>query len=144
MPSASVSYHRELAQWQVGAHIDTATWLSGDESRLHPKLSLAVVPELARFSSLRANTAAFLALGLGLMHQRVEGPVRGEEGLKRTSFETGAVLSARVGVELFRSSETRARLYCEGVLPAFVARDAQREVIDAWVPMLSAYAGLTL
>jgi len=142
MPQLSLSYQRELDVWQVGVQLHTAYWLASSIEAVHPTLTMAVLPELSRFSSARANTAGFVGLGLGVLHQRFEGPVRGERSLRRRVHETGPALSVRVGVEFLRSAQARARVYLEGLLPAFVSRDPRSEVIQAFTPSLTFGAGV--
>jgi hypothetical protein len=143
LPVLSAHYRREVDRWQLGVRVEAAAWLSGRFAPLHPTLIVSILPELAWFTSRTAAVAGFISIGAGISHQRFEGPRRDEPGARATSARTGLLLSPRLGVELFRTTDTRFLLFAEAGIPAFSARDAQKPVVRGFTPSLSVGAGVS-
>jgi hypothetical protein len=143
LPVLSVHYRRELDQWQLGLRIEAGAWLSGRFEPLHPTLLIGVLPEIAWFTSRTAAAAGFVSLGVGVAHQRFEGPRRDEPGTRGTSASTGLLFAPRLGVELFRTTDTRFLLFAEAALPAFSAHDPRQPVVRGFTPSLGVGAGVS-
>jgi hypothetical protein len=143
LPELSLHYRRELDQWQLGMRVEAAAWLSGRFAPLHPTLIVSVLPELTWFTSRTAQVAGFVSLGIGVSHQRFEGPRRDEPGTRGTSSSTGLVFAPRLGVELFRTTDTRLLLFAGAGLPAFSASDPQKDLVRGFTPGVSAGAGVS-
>jgi hypothetical protein len=143
LPMLSVHHRRELDQWQLGLRVEAAAWLGGRFTPLHPTLIVSVLPELAWFTSRTAPAAGFVSLGIGISHQRFEGPRHDEPGRRGTSARTGLLFAPRIGVELFRTTDTRFLLFAEAGIPAFSASDPQKPVVRGFTPTLGAGAGIS-
>jgi hypothetical protein len=141
LPVLSLHYRREVDQWQLGLRLDVAVWLNGRIEALHPVWMASLLPELAWFTSRTGHTAGFLAIGVGVSHQRFEGPRADEPGVRGQVASTGLLFAPRIGVELFRTTNTRLSLFVEADLPAFSADDSNKGVVRAFTPSLTVGAG---
>ena len=143
LPALSLHYRRELDQWQLGLRVDGAAWLGGRGGPLHPKLMVSVLPELAWFTSRSSSAAGFLSIGIGVLHQRFEGPRSDEPGERGSASSTGLYVAPRLGVELFRTTDTRLALFAEAGLPAFSANDPRQPVVRGFTPSTSVGVGVS-
>jgi hypothetical protein len=143
LPVLSLHYRRELDQWQLGLRVEAGGWLGGQLDALHPTLIVSLLPELAWFTSRTAASAGYVSLGIGVSHQRFEGPRSDEPDTRGTSASTGLLFALRIGVELFRTTTTRFSLFLEASLPAFSATDPRQPVVRGFTPSLGVGAGVS-
>jgi hypothetical protein len=97
--------------------------------------------QLAAGTALRVGR--LVSLGVGVSHQRFDGPRRDEVGVRGTSASTGLHFAPRIGVELFRTTDTRLALYAEAGIPAFSAADPLTPVVRAFTPSTGVGAGVS-
>jgi hypothetical protein len=138
LPGLRVGYTREVSRWQVGIEATFAQRLTSHPGTLD--LDGLVRLELAGilFFSKDADVAGFGGATLGLTYQRYRGPRAADFGGGDGEYSAvGPSLGLRTGVEIFRSTSTRATLFVEGHLPMFVANDEETEVVDTWAPGIS-------
>jgi hypothetical protein len=138
LPGLRIGFTREVSAWQVGIEVTFAQRVTSHPGTLDLD-SLARL-ELAGtlFFSKDADVAAFGGATLGLAYQRYRGPRAADFGGGDGEYSAvGPSLGLRTGVEIFRSTATRATFFVEGYLPLFVANDQETEIVDTWAPGIS-------
>jgi hypothetical protein len=138
LPGLRVGFTREVSRWQVGIEATFSQRLTSHPGTLD--LDGLVRLELAGtlFFSKDADVAGFGGATLGLTYQRYRGPRAADFGGGDGEYSAvGPSLGLRTGVEIFRSTSTRATLFVEGHLPMFVANDEETEIVDTWAPGIS-------
>ena len=101
------------------------------------RLTTDVVAEIeaALYSSRISDTAAFAALELGYEYQRFTGPAPLiAPGEHASATSSGFAPGLRVGLELFRTTRTRALVFLSLRAPTFVSKDSEGGVVDQWTP----------
>lgn len=134
LPGLAAVVRREVGRVHVAARVAGAHSV-GQRYELALDTDLVAQLELALFSSATADTSAFVAVVLGYELQAFSGPTA--VGTRETAISSGFSPGARVGVELFRVTRTRAQLFAQGLLPAFVASDGDSGVVDQWTPTVA-------
>jgi len=98
---------------------------------------------VTHFFSADSDVSGFAGVSLGLAHQRFSGPRAAEAGRGDGAYDvTGLGLGLRGGVELFRTTTTRAFVLAEAFVPVFWADDQEGEIVKGWVPVFSLGAGV--
>jgi hypothetical protein len=139
LPGLRVGYTREVSRWQVGIEATFAQRLTSHPGTLDlDSLGRLELAGTLYFSN-DADVAGFGGATLGLTYQRYRGPRAADFGGGDGEYSAvGPSLGFCTGVEIFRSTSTRATLFIEGHLPMFVANDEETEiVVDTWVPSVS-------
>jgi hypothetical protein len=99
--------------------------------------------EVEHFFDGLADTSFFVGGGVGLDVQRFTGPARYlEPGATGTATEVVVGVTGRAGLELFRTADTRVRIFGQISLPVMPSSDDDAGVVDAWVPSATVGAGV--
>jgi hypothetical protein len=138
LPGLRFGFTREVSMWQIGIEATFAQRLTSHPGTLDldglARLDLAGT----LFFSKDADVAGFGGVTLGLAYQRYRGPRAADFGGGDGDYSAvGPSLGLRTGLEIFRSTSTRATLFVEGYLPMFVAKDEETEIVDTWTPGIS-------
>jgi hypothetical protein len=110
---------------------------------LRPSAYVAAHAEVGFFSAPDADVSPYSAVLFGIEHHRFRGsaPLAGADA-EGSAFATGLSFGLRLGVELMRTTTVRFDAFAQGTLPAFVTRDLDGGVLDAWIPSMAAGAGI--
>lgn len=138
LPGLLLGFTREVSTWQVGIEAMFSQRLTPHPGRMDLDSLARLQVTGTLFFSKDADLAAFAGAALGIAYQRYRGPRAAELGGGDGEYSAvGPGLGLRLGVEIFRSTSTRAALFVEGYLPMFVARDEETEIVDTWAPSVS-------
>jgi hypothetical protein len=99
--------------------------------------------ELVFQSAPLANTSLFGGFDVGVAHQRFRGPspYYSPDRLRGAS-QSGAELALMAGMETLRYTDTRLLLFTRVNFPAFISKDQDDAVVDAWVPWATVGVGM--
>jgi hypothetical protein len=137
----ALNVRREVDTWQLGGRIHYAGKFGGVGPDLTLVGHLAVQFHLMWFTHPKGNTTFYFGAIAGLDHQRYEGPSGIDGGPSSTSASLFAV-GGRMGIEMFRASSSRVDLFAQAMAPTGAATDDNDQVIDAWVPSVTAGLGI--
>ena len=144
LPGLGLSARRELTRWALGARVGVAWRPEATGRALELRGAVSVEVEARWSASPKADTSLYLAPTLGLAYQRLSGPSPYLEGGRTTAYsQLGLAGGLRLGVEMFRITDTRLDLFTQATLPAFVTTDDDNAVVDGWIPSLSTGVGVT-
>lgn len=142
LPGVGLRLRREMLRWHVALRLAVATRAAPRTERLSLRNVTDLSAELGWFFSAEASTSGYLVVALGLEHQFLRGPLRDDPNRRDEVHGVGLTASVRLGVELFRSADTRLDVFAELTLPAFVTRDELERVMRQWVPSLVVGVGV--
>lgn len=144
LPGLAIQVRREASDWHLGARVAFAAALDDPPpGRLTLTARLGVGLQLMFFTDPLGDSSWYFGGELGVDHQRLHGPAPAygpavDEDYTTTAFAIGL----RGGVELFRTTTGRLDLFIQATLPVTPTTDDEGRVVDAWLPALSAGAGL--
>ena len=143
IPGVALSVRREVSALYVGARVGGALSPIRRPDALRLRAEVDAQVELALYAAPSADISLFAGALLGLVYQRFEGPAP-FDGADATgaAVNTGMSIALRAGVEALRTSNVRAMAFLMLQAPAFVSRDPDHGVVDAWVPSASLGAGV--
>lgn len=141
-PGLLLGYTREIVDWQVGVEASVEQTFDEHPGRLALDTQIRLQAAVSHFFSADADASAFAGASLGLAHQRFSGPRAADIGTGDGVYAvTGPALGLRGGVELLRTTSTRAFVMAEALVPVFWANDQQADVAHGWFPGLTLGAG---
>ena len=137
IPGLAAFVRREVGSVHVAVRFGGAHDFA-ERSELRLTTQVIAEIEAALYSSRIADTAAFAALELGYEYQRFAGPAPLIGPSEHASASaSGFSPGLRLGVELFRTTRTRALLFFSARAPTFVSRDSEGGVMNQWTPTLA-------
>ncbi|MFN3197831.1 MAG: hypothetical protein ACE366_05370 [Bradymonadia bacterium] len=143
LPGLAITARREVAGWSLGGRLAVAWSPNAPRERLEVRGRLGVHAEVRWHSNPKGDASFYFAPIIGLEYMRFEGPAPLVGPGENTDYSAvGLSGGLRVGAELFRITGARLDLFAEAALPAFTATDEDNEVVDAWVPSVSAGVGI--
>ncbi len=143
LPGLAVILRREVSALHIGVRLGGAFDPGTQPDRLRMRAQFDAQIEAALYATPESNTSLFASGLLGLVHHRFGGPAPLEgPGATGTATSTGLSLGVRGGVEALRTSNVRVLAFLQLALPAFVSKDFDNGVVDAWVPSAALGAGV--
>jgi hypothetical protein len=143
LPGLAFGYAREIADLQVGIETFVLQALDEHPGKLGLDTDVRLHAVVTYYLSSEADVAGFVGASIGLEHQRFSGPRAPDAGKGVGTYAaTGPSLGLRGGIELFRTTSSRAFLFGEVVLPAIVANDQDGEIVKGWFPGATVGAGI--
>lgn len=144
LPGLAIQVRREASDWHLGARIAFAGRFSDPpEGALVMTGRIGVGLQAMVFSDPLGDSSWYFGGEAGVDHQRFNGPAPSYgPGVDEAFTTTGFALGLRGGIELFRTTTGRLDLFVQATLPVFASTDEEGGVVDAWLPGLSAGAGL--
>jgi hypothetical protein len=143
LPGLAFGYAREIVDLQIGVEGSVLQSLQAHPGKLGLDTDVRLHAVVTYYLSSEADVAGFVGASIGLEHQRFSGPRAPEAGKGEGSYAaTGPTLGLRGGIELFRTTSSRAFLLGEVVLPAIHADDQDGEIVKGWFPGMNLGAGV--
>jgi hypothetical protein len=143
LAGVALSLRREADALYIGARVSGAFDPGAQPRQLSLRMQFDAQLEAGWYASPASQTSFFASALLGGVHQRFEGPAPfdGADAIG-SATSMGVTVGGRAGVEALRASDMRLLAYLQLQVPAFVSRDTDHGVVDAWVPCAAIGAGV--